>query len=112
MTHSRPSGQGERRAHVRLLFPTAFSCTRSIPIVLSSLLRILRPASSGGIFDAEYTELFPNLPDSDVPETTLAMHQSPDKSMYWLAGQEGLLVKVSATCSLFIWVYLVLDGCP
>ena len=48
----------------------------------------------GGIFDAEFSELFPDLPTSDKPETTLAMHQSPDKSMYWISGQEGLLVKV------------------
>ena len=104
--------RGDAVRTIAYSFPTAFSCTRSIPLVLSSLLRMLGPASSGGVFDAEYTELFPNLPDSDMPGTTLAMHQSPDKSMYWLAGREGLLLKVSAACSLFIWVYLVLGGCP
>lgn len=47
-----------------------------------------------GIFDTEFTELFPDLPDNDKPGTTVAMHQSLDESMYWLAGQEGILLKV------------------
>ena len=56
--------------------------------------RVPSAGSSGGIFDADFTHLFPDLPDSDKPETTLAMHQSPDGTMYWLAGQEGMLLKV------------------
>ncbi|CAM9644170.1 unnamed protein product, partial [Ascophyllum nodosum] len=48
------------------------------------------PYELSGIFDADFTHLFPDLPDSDKPETTLAMHQSPDGTMYWLAGQEGM----------------------
>ncbi|CAN0428975.1 unnamed protein product [Ascophyllum nodosum] len=52
------------------------------------------PYESSGIFDAEFTNLFPDL--SNKPETTLAMHQSPDGAMYWIAGQEGILLRVDA----------------
>ena len=44
-------------------------------------------------------QLFPDLPDSDKPETILALHQSPDGTMYWIAGQEGMLLRVSYGCS-------------
>ena len=56
--------------------------------------RVLSAGSSGGIFDADFTLLFPDLPDSDMPGTALAMHQSPDGTMYWIAGQEGILLRV------------------
>ena len=39
-------------------------------------------------------QLFPDLPDSDKPETILALHQSPDGTMYWIVGQEGMLLRV------------------
>ena len=50
---------------------------------------------TGGIFDAEFTELFPDL--GDLPGTTLAMHQSPDGSMYWIVDQDGILLRVGAS---------------
>ncbi|CAN0432934.1 unnamed protein product [Ascophyllum nodosum] len=54
------------------------------------------PYERTGIFNGSFIELFPDLPDSDIPDTPLAMHQSPDSSMYWISGQEGMLVKVDA----------------
>lgn len=47
------------------------------------------------IFDTGLTEVFPDLDnESDFPEKTLSIHQSPDGSMYWLMGQEGEVKKV------------------
>ena len=60
-----------------------------------------------GIFNGTFIELFPDLPDSDIPDTPLAMHQSPDSSMYWISGQEGMLVKVSAKCFFFAMVGMI-----
>ena len=54
------------------------------------------PYEMSGIFDAEFTPLFPDLPNSDKPEITLAMHQSPDSTMYWIAGKEGIILRVDA----------------
>ena len=63
----------------------------------------------------DFTKLFPDLPDTDMPGTTLAVHQSPDKSMYWLAGQEGLLLQVGRYTAflnkLYIDVHLRMFGC-
>ena len=64
------------------------------PYFLLATFRVASVGSSGGIFDADFTHLFPDLPNSDKPETTLAMHQSPDATMYWIAGQEGMLLRV------------------
>lgn len=47
------------------------------------------------IFDTGLTEVFPDLDnESDFPEKTLSIRQSPDGSMYWLMGQEGEVKKV------------------
>ena len=79
------------------------SCFSHLPFVgllharytsLPATLRVASACSSDGIFDAEFTKLFPDL--SNKPETTLAMHQSPDGAMYWIAGQEGILLRVGA----------------
>ena len=56
--------------------------------------RVASACSSGGTFDVEFTKLFPDLSNNDKPEITLAMHQSPDGAMYWIAGQEGILLRV------------------
>ena len=55
------------------------------------------PIITGVIFNESFTgltELFPDLPDSDLPDTTLAMHQSPDGTMYWIVDREGKLLRV------------------
>lgn len=40
--------------------------------------------------------MFPDLADDDeIPEIILAVHQSPDGGMYWLAGKEGMLKQVT-----------------
>lgn len=38
-------------------------------------------------------------PDLDLPSKTVAMHQSPDGSMFWIVGKDGQLVRVR-TCLL------------
>lgn len=39
--------------------------------------------------------MFPDLDeDTDFPGSPLSMHQSPDGSMYWIAGQNGVIKKV------------------
>ena len=48
------------------------------------------------MFNEEVTEVFPDLDDSDQPEATLALHQSPNGTMFWMAGQEGIILRVGA----------------
>ena len=62
--------------------------------ILPATFRVSSTVLSGGIFDADFTQLFPDLPDSDKPETTLAMHQSPDSTMFWISGREGIILRV------------------
>ena len=75
---------------------------------LPATLRVPSTGSSGGIFDAGFTELFPDLPDSDLPGTPLAMHQSPDGTMHWISVQEGQLLRVGVECYCYhpIQIYL------
>lgn len=47
------------------------------------------------IFEPGLNKVFPDLSvDDDFPAKTISMHQSPDSSMYWLAGQLGAIKKV------------------
>lgn len=52
--------------------------------------------------NSSLTLLFPDVPKSDLPDTTLAMHESPDGSMYWVAGQEGILLRVGASSIIMV----------
>ena len=69
-----------------------------IPILLGLPVCSLSVSTLGarlaGVFTGEFEELFPDLPDSDRPAITLAMHQSPDGSAYWISGQGGIIVGV------------------
>lgn len=62
------------------------------PIIVDSL-----PCATiiGEFFYGDFTELFPDL--LELPDTTVAMHQSRDGSMYWIAGKDGKLVRVGTS---------------
>eukprot|EP00903_Cladosiphon_okamuranus_P006181 g6078.t1 len=53
------------------------------------------PYEEPELFEPGLNEVFPDLDhEDDFPSTTLSMHQSPDGSMFWLAGKAGVIKKV------------------
>lgn len=68
------------------------SCTQPLtPISLLPPPPLSRRAFADEIFEADLSEVFP---DADLPSKAYSMKQSPDGSMYWIAGIRGVIKKV------------------
>lgn len=70
----------------KLLYPASDPYFPTIPPPPLS-----RRAFADEIFEADLSEVFP---DADLPSKAYSMKQSPDGSMYWIAGIRGVIKKV------------------
>ncbi|CAM9766653.1 unnamed protein product, partial [Scytosiphon promiscuus] len=55
------------------------------------------PYVEDDIYEGGLQDVFPDADDSDFPDETLAMVQTPDGSEFWMAGQGGDVKKIDAT---------------